>query len=132
MLLGSFSLKDKTFMAKAFKRSDRVASELKRQLSIILQQEVHNKSLGMVIVTDLEISPDLMYAKAFISFLNTAESNELTPQEKIEVLNKQIPYFRSLIAKAVKLRVVPEIKFIYDDSADKFDHINRVLKSVKK
>ncbi|WP_222985589.1 30S ribosome-binding factor RbfA [Psittacicella gerlachiana] len=119
-------------MAKAFKRSDRVASELKRQLSIILQQEVHNKSLGMVIVTDLEISPDLMYAKAFISFLNTAESNELTPQEKIEVLNKQIPYFRSLIAKAVKLRVVPEIKFIYDDSADKFDHINRVLKSVKK
>ncbi|RIY33006.1 ribosome-binding factor A [Psittacicella melopsittaci] len=119
-------------MVKAFKRSDRVASELKRQLSIILQKEVNTRDLGMVVVTDLQISPDLIYAKAFVSFLTTAQANELTPQEKIASLTKQVPYIRSLIAKAVKLRVVPEIKFIYDDSADKYDQINQVLNSIKK
>ncbi|RIY34103.1 ribosome-binding factor A [Psittacicella hinzii] len=118
-------------MVKVFKRSDRVASELKRQISIILQKDINTKQIGMVVVTDLQISPDLMYSKVFVSFLNTQSSEALTPAEKIEILTKQVPYIRSLVAKAIKLRVVPEIKFIYDDSADKYEQINQVLKSVK-
>lgn len=119
-------------MAKAFKRSDRVASELKKQLSIILQREINTKDLGMVSVSEVEISPDLMYVKAFVTFLDIGDSSQYSPQEKVALLSKHTPYIRSLIGKAVKLRVVPEIKFIYDDSADKFDHINRILKSIEK
>lgn len=115
-------------MAKQFKRADRVASELQKQLSLILQREINTTNLGMVSVNNLEISPDLVYAKAYITFLDIGESSALTPEQKIKELNKSIPYIRSLLGKAVKLRIVPELKFIYDNSAETLDHMNRVIK----
>lgn len=118
-------------MKKSFKRTDRVGSELQKQLSIILQREIKTDNLGMVSISQVTMSPDLMYAKVYVTFLDIGDSAQFTSQEKISELSKQIPYIRSLLAKQVLLRVVPEIKFIYDDSADKYEHINRILNSVK-
>lgn len=118
-------------MKKSFKRTDRVSSELNKQLSIILQREIKTDRLGMVSVSDISISPDLMYAKAYVTFLDVGASEQLTVKEKLAELSKQTPYIRSLIAKRMLLRIIPEITFIYDDSADKYNHINRLLKEVE-
>ncbi|MFC6277318.1 30S ribosome-binding factor RbfA [Psittacicella hinzii] len=119
-------------MQKNFKRSDRVASEIQKQLSIILQREINANEYGLISVNKIEISPDLMYVKAFVSFLDLGNSNLLSTEEKLKHLSKQTPYIRSLLSKSVKLRVVPEIRFIHDDSADKLDHMNRLIKSINK
>ncbi len=56
-------------MSREFKRSDRVAQELQKEIAIILQREVKDPRIGMVTVSDVEISRDLAYAKVFVTFL---------------------------------------------------------------
>ena len=56
-------------MSREFKRSDRVAQELKKEVAIILQREVKDPRIGMVTVSDVEVSRDLAYAKIFVTFL---------------------------------------------------------------
>ena len=56
-------------MAREFKRSDRVAQELQKEIAIILQREVKDPRIGMVTVSDVEVSSDLAYAKVFVTFL---------------------------------------------------------------
>ena len=93
-------------MSREFKRSDRVSQELKKEVAVILQREVKDPRIGMVTVSDVEVSRDLAYAKIFVTFLFDND------QEAI----KASPYIRSLVGKAMRLRIVPELRFIYDES----------------
>ena len=98
-------------MAKSFSRTDRVSQEVKKAVALILQKEFSDPKLGMITVSDVEVSRDLAYAKVYVTFL-------FDEQEKIdygmEVLKEAAGYIRSLLGKAVKLRVTPELTFVYD------------------
>jgi len=85
-------------MAREFKRSDRVAQELQKEIAIILQREVK----------------DLAYAKVFVTFL--FDHDEVAIAQGMKGLEKAAPYIRSLVGKAMRLRIVPEIRFFYDQS----------------
>ena len=64
-------------MAKEFSRARRVAQQLQREVAVILQREVKDPRVGMVTVSDVEVSGDLQHAKVFVTFLNNdAESIE--------------------------------------------------------
>ena len=56
-------------MAREFKRSDRVAQEIQKEIAVILQREVKDPRIGMVTVSDVEVSSDLSYAKIFVTFI---------------------------------------------------------------
>lgn len=100
-------------MAKAFKRTDRVSQQVKKSLALILQREVKDPRIGMVTVSDVEVSRDLAYAKVYVTFLN---DDKESIKEGLEGLNKASGYIRSLVGSAVKMRVTPELQFIYDSS----------------
>ncbi|URL02796.1 30S ribosome-binding factor RbfA [Avibacterium sp. 20-126] len=101
-------------MAREFKRSDRVAQELQKEIAVILQREVKDPRIGMVTVSDVEVSRDLAYAKVFVTFL--FDQDESIIESGMKGLEKAAPYIRSLLAKAMRLRIVPELRFIYDQS----------------
>ncbi|AIK89293.1 30S ribosome-binding factor RbfA [Glaesserella parasuis] len=101
-------------MAREFSRSDRVAQELQKEIAIILQREVKDPRIGMVTVSDVEISRDLAYAKVFVTFL--FDSDESAVERGLEGLNKASGYIRTLVGKAMRLRIVPELRFVYDQS----------------
>ncbi|MDH2998579.1 ribosome-binding factor A [Pasteurellaceae bacterium LFhippo2] len=101
-------------MSREFKRSDRVAQELQKEIAIILQREVKDPRIGMVTVSDVELSRDLAYAKVFVTFL--FDSDESAVERGLEGLNKASGYIRTLVGKAMRLRIVPELKFLYDQS----------------
>ena len=101
-------------MAREFKRSDRVAQELQKEIAIILQREVKDPRFGMVTVSDVEVSSDLAYAKVFVTFL--FDHDEVAIAQGMKGLEKAAPYIRSLVGKAMRLRIVPEIRFFYDQS----------------
>jgi len=86
-------------MAREFKRSDRVAQELQKEIAIILH---------------VEVSSDLAYAKVFVTFL--FDHDEVAIAQGMKGLEKAAPYIRSLVGKAMRLRIVPEIRFFYDQS----------------
>ena len=101
-------------MSREFKRSDRVAQELKKEVAIILQREVKDPRIGMVTVSDVEVSRDLADAKIFVTFL--FDSDQAAIEQGMAGLEKASPYIRNLVGKAMRLRIVPELRFIYDES----------------
>ena len=106
-------------MAKEFSRARRVAQQLQREVAMILQREVKDPRIGMVTVSDVEVSGDLQHAKIFVTFLNYAEQdNEQSDAQRIETglkgLAEASGYIRILLGKAMQLRVVPELRFAYD------------------
>ncbi|ANF61369.1 ribosome-binding factor A [[Haemophilus] ducreyi] len=101
-------------MSREFKRSDRVAQELQKEIAVILQREVKDPRIGMVTVSDVEVSRDLAYAKIFVTFLFDNDQDIIA--QGMKGLEKAGPYIRTLLGKAMRLRIVPELRFIYDQS----------------
>ena len=98
-------------MAKEFGRADRVSQQLQREIAVILQREIKDPRVGMATVSDVELTRDLQHAKVFVTFFLNEEDNI---EAGIKVLNDASGYIRILLGKAMKLRVVPEIRFVYD------------------
>ncbi|OCG28349.1 ribosome-binding factor A [Gilliamella sp. wkB108] len=117
-------------MAKAFNRSSRVGHELQKEIAIILQREIKDPRLGMVTVSGVDISRDLSYAKVFVTFLNDDDPEIV--EQGLTILNDATGYIRSLIGKAMRLRIIPEIKFFYDESLVKGMQMSSLVSDVIK
>ncbi|EPF5077988.1 30S ribosome-binding factor RbfA [Yersinia enterocolitica] len=105
-------------MAKEFSRSQRVSQEMQKEIALILQREIKDPRVGMATVSGIELSRDLAYAKVFVTFLNvlTDNANPDTVKNGIKALQDASGYIRTLLGKAMRLRIVPELTFAYDNS----------------
>ena len=115
-------------MPKNENRLNRIDEELKKELSQIISYELKNpEATGMISVTRVKITPDLKYAKVYVSILNS-KSDEKT----MEALKKSAGFIRSQIAKRVNLRITPELVFEKDDSMEYGMKIDSILKDLNK
>ncbi|MDG2915110.1 30S ribosome-binding factor RbfA [Bisgaard Taxon 10/6] len=117
-------------MSREFSRADRVAQELQKEVAIILQREVKDPRIGMVTVSDVEVSRDLAYAKIFVTFLFDSDPEAI--KQGMKGLEKASPYIRSLLGKAMRLRIVPELRFVYDESLVEGMRMSNLVSSVIK
>lgn len=101
-------------MAKEYSRPQRVAQEMQKEIAIILQREIKDHRVGMATVSSVEVSRDLAYAKVFVTFLNDNTSEQV--KTGVRALQDAVGFIRSLLSKAMRLRVVPELTFAYDNS----------------
>ncbi|MCP3705006.1 MAG: 30S ribosome-binding factor RbfA [Alteromonas sp.] len=100
-------------MAKEYSRTQRVAQQLQKEIAVILQREVKDPRISMVTVSDVEVSRDLAYAKVFVTFLTVGDQ---TAEGGLAALEDAKGYIRSLVGKAIRLRITPEISFHFDES----------------
>ncbi|MFP2770853.1 30S ribosome-binding factor RbfA [Oceanisphaera sp. KMM 10153] len=100
-------------MAREFSRSRRVGQELQKEIAMILQREIKDERLKLVTVSGVELSRDLNYAKVFVTFL---ENDPEKIEQGMKVLKDASGFIRSLVGKAMRLRVTPELRFSYDQS----------------
>jgi ribosome-binding factor A len=100
-------------MAREFARTDRVGQEIQKEIATILMREVKDPRLAMTTVSAVELTRDLAYAKIFVTFF-TNEESEI--KSSIEVLNDAAGFIRSLLAKKLRARIMPHLRFIYDSS----------------
>lgn len=110
-------------MAREFTRSDRVAAQLQRELAELLRTEVHDSQLGMVTVSDVEVTRDLSLAKAYVSFLGAA----LEPRACVKRLSESVPMLRHALGKRMRLRVMPELRFLHDESITRGQRMEALL-----
>ena len=109
-------------------RLNRINEELKKEISNIISFELKNPdATGLISVTKVKITPDLKYAKVYVSMLNS-KNNEKT----LEALKKSSGYIRSSIAKKINLRITPELVFEEDDSLEYGMKIDSILKDLNK
>ena len=100
-------------MAKEYSRTSRVSQQVQKELARILQQEVKDPRIGMVTISGVDITRDLAYAKVFVTFLTIGDQ---TNDESLEGLNSAAGYIRRLLGKAMRLRIVPEVRFCFDET----------------
>lgn len=106
-------------------RVDKVADLLKKEIALLIQNEVRDPRIGMASVTGVRVSRDLAHANVFVTLLgkNTGEETK----EGIKALNKASGFLRSLLAKQVSLRTTPKLKFIYDDTLVKGQYLSGLI-----
>lgn len=115
-------------MQKSNSRLDRINEELKRELSNIINYEVKNSNVtGLISVTKVRISPDLGFAKVYVSILNSRNI-----KETLRGLKSASGFIRSKIAEKINLRVTPELVFEFDDSLVYGEKIDNILKDIMK
>ncbi|HSH56833.1 MAG TPA: 30S ribosome-binding factor RbfA [Halomonas sp.] len=110
---------------REFKRTDRVADQLQKELAVLIQREVKDPRLGMVTVSGVEVSRDLGYADVHVTLLG-----EDTPErirENLKVLKQAAGFLRGQIARRVKLRHVPELRFHYDESVVRGQRLSSLI-----
>lgn len=108
---------------KSFHRSDRVSAQLRRELGKLVHEFVREHGLPSVSVSDVEVTRDLAHAKVFVTALMQEKS-----AEAVKDLKELSPQIRYQLGKAMKLRHVPELHFHYDDSVDKGERIETLLR----
>ncbi len=104
-------------------RKERVAEQIKQEIGNLLVRDVKDPDLNMVTITKAQMSPDLRYAKIYYSVMKDKEL-------AAAALERAGAFLRVEIGKRIKLRYVPELQFIYDDSGEYADHIESLLRKI--
>ena len=110
---------------KSYKRQDRVASLIMRELATIILYEQIDPLFRAVTITAVRVSPDLAYAKVFVTVLD-----ETKTEETVAALNKNKPLLQHLLAKKVKLRAVTRLDFVYDESIEHARKMHKLIDDV--
>ena len=112
-------------MTNNFKRTDRVAEMIQRTLAQIIQQEVKTPGLpNFITLSSVKVARDLSHAKVYFTVFNS------DPQETGVVLNTASGFLRTVLAKTLTLRTVPQLHFIYDESIEYGSRLSRLIDKV--
>jgi ribosome-binding factor A len=104
-------------------RLRRVADQIQRELSGLLQSELKDPRVGMITLTGVEVSPDLAHAKVFFTTLGDAEALARTDAG----LKRAAGFLRSELGRRLKLRVTPEIRFVHDASVERGVRLSKLI-----
>jgi ribosome-binding factor A len=107
-------------------RPYKVADVLHRELAVIIRDKISDPDIGMVTISDVEVSKDLTHARVYFTVLD-----ETRKQATIDILNKATGFIRTKLAAKVLLRVVPSLRFYYDDSIANGLNMEALLEKVR-
>jgi len=108
-------------------RNERVRKELMRDISEILRKEIRGLA-GVVSILDVEVSHDNSFAKVIYSVLGSPEQIEKTK----EIIEKSTPKIRFEVGKQIRLRLTPELKFVYTDSLEKGSRVSELIDKISR
>ena len=104
-------------------RSDRVADQLRGELAVLLSREVHDPGIGFVTLTRVHVSPDLQAARVYYTSLG----DEAGRRNTARALERALPFLRRQVGSRLRLKRVPTLTFVYDESIAGQDRIERLL-----
>ncbi|MBI5588021.1 MAG: 30S ribosome-binding factor RbfA [Deltaproteobacteria bacterium] len=111
-----------------FKRSDRVADLIKEEIaSMILYGGIKDPRIGFVTITHVEMTPDLKEARVYFSQIGGEKERE----KSRDGLNHASGYIRRNLARSLSLRHIPQIFFVFDDSLEYAERIEKAIKEIK-
>ena len=109
-------------------RVDRLDSILMKEISSIIQFDLNDPKIGFCTVSEVRLSSDLSYAKVYVSFLG----KNYKKRDGIEALERSKGYIKTELSKRMKIRKIPNLGFVVDDSLDRAEHIEEVIKNANK
>lgn len=108
-------------------RNERVRKELMREISDIIRKEVRGLS-GIVSIVNVEVAHDNSYAKVIYSVLGNPEEIE---KDK-EIIEKSTPKIRYEVGRRVRLRLTPELKFVFSDCLEQGSRVTELINKISR
>lgn len=114
-------------MPKEFSRHERVSSLLQRELALLLQNHRDYLQLGFITISEVEVSRDMSVANTYVTMLGT---NQEQRDAELESLQHAAGFLRKELGRNLRLRVIPELRFKYDDSIDNGLYMDKLLSDI--
>jgi ribosome-binding factor A len=111
------------FMPKEFSRSQRVAEQIRRELAELIQLEVKDPRVGMVSLTDVEITPDYAHAKVFFTCLAGREG-AVSAQKGLACA---AGFLRRELGRRIHIHTLPELHFHFDPSLEEGERLGKLI-----
>lgn len=108
-------------------RAEKVASVVKRALSMPISDLAKENNVGIATVTAVRFSPDLTLAKVYLSIYG----GKTSPAKFLQLLEDEKFELRRIVSQAVRLKTIPDLKFFLDDTLDQMEHIQQLLNKAK-
>ncbi|HEY6096230.1 MAG TPA: 30S ribosome-binding factor RbfA [Gallionellaceae bacterium] len=108
-------------MPKDFARTDRIGEQIQRELAQLIRLEVKDPRVKLVTITGVEVARDYSHAKVFYTALNGA-SKELQ-----QGLERSAGFLRSQLAHSLKLRIIPQLHFVFDASVERGARLSQLI-----
>lgn len=108
-------------------RTERVAEQIREEVSQILSTEVADPRIGLVTVTRVKVTPDLSLARIYWTMMGEVTERKQT----IKALSRAAGYVRHLLSTRMTLRRSPEVQFVFDQSVAAQDRVEQILQELK-
>jgi len=108
---------------KGFSRKDRVSEQIRRELAELIRTELKDPRVGMISITDVEVTADYAHAKVFFSTL--AGSENLT--EVMTGLQKASGFLRRELGKRISIHMTPQLHFVFDQSLERGADLSKLI-----
>ena len=103
-------------------RPQKLGDLIQRELSDLLQRELRDPRVGMITITGVDVSPDFSHAKVLFTLFQKEKLDDT-----LAGLKRSTGFLRSQLAKRIKLYTTPELRFEYDESVERGDHLSRLI-----
>lgn len=107
-------------------RVERIAQQVREEVSQMLATEVRDPGVGLVTVTRAKVTADLSLARIYWTILGDAAERKKTAK----ALERATPFVRHLLAERLSLRRAPEVKFQFDESVAAQDRIEQIIQDL--
>ena len=108
-------------------RPERVGDQIRVEITAMLSRQVHDPGIGFLTITRVEVSADLQHANVYY----TALGDEKARRESARALQRAAPFLRRQVAGRLRLRRAPELQFFYDESIERHDRIEQILREIQ-
>jgi len=121
-------------MAQDYKRTDRIADQMQRDLSELIRSSLKDPRIGMVTVNQVEVARDLGYANVYITLLTVEDLDADSEQVKqtIKIFNGAAGFLRTELSRLIKLRTIPQLRFHFDASVKRGRQLDQLIREARK
>ena len=105
------------------RRAERLAEQIREELSLIIAGEVEDPKVGFVTVTEAKVSADLRTAKVYVSVLGTEDE----VRESMAALKHAAGFIRNQLGIVLRMKRTPDLHFVYDDTDLRAARIEELL-----
>jgi len=107
-------------------RPDRIGDQIRAEVSDMLVRELHDPGFGFLTITRVRVTPDLQLARVYYTTMGDAEARRNTER----AFGRAAPFIRRQLGRRLRLRRTPELEFVFDESFEGQDRIERLLQEI--
>ncbi|WP_428622877.1 30S ribosome-binding factor RbfA [Sedimenticola sp.] len=115
-------------MAREFKRTDRVAAQIQRELAELVRGSFDTRKTGMITIQAVQVVRDFSHAKVYFTFLG----GELDERGVTKALKQMAPKLRHELGQRIRMRTVPELHFVHDESIERGSRLTSLIEQAVK